>query len=177
MESPLNCKKSPSKGTVASTGNGISISPKSPMAPAPHQLVFLLAYGALSHQCCRKGMVQMPCLLNPCLKDNRRNWSLARESYRIHTGLSLKFRLLSPSFPILSLTQVTPYLRVAFCFKVRSSSYMRNFPSCRTVRRNVASIGFVRQSANIIAVETHLHMVRSFDCSLRSITSIVVRHS
>ena len=107
--------------------------------------------------------------------DNRRKGTSALE--KIHTGLSLKFRLLSPLFPILSLTQVTPYLRVAFCLRVRSSSYSRNFPSCSTVRRKVASIGLVKQSANMMAVETHLQMVCSLDCSFKSITSIVVRHS
>ena len=106
--------------------------------------------------------------------DNRRK---GHRHWKIHTGLSLKFRLLSPLFPILSLTQVTPYLRVAFCLRVRSSSYILNFPSCSTVRRKVASIGLVKQSANMMAVETHLQMVCSFDCSFKSITSIVVRHS
>ena len=48
--------------------------------------------------------------------DNRRK---GHRHWKIHTGLSLKFRLLSPLFPILSLTQVTPYLRVAFCLRVR----------------------------------------------------------
>ena len=72
-------------------------------------------------------------------------------------------------------THVTPYLRFAFCLNVRSSSYIRNLPSCKTVLMKVASMGLVRQSAIIMAVEIQRHMVCSRDCSFKSITSIVVR--
>ena len=41
----------------------------------------------------------------------------------------------------------------------------------------VESIGLVKQSAIMIAVEIHLHSVESLDCCLINMTSIVVLHS
>ena len=72
---------------------------------------------------------------------------------------------------------MTPYFRLALVRKVWSSSYILNLPNCMTVRRNVESITFVKLSASIMAVDTQRHIVWSLDCSFRSITSIVVRHS
>ena len=42
---------------------------------------------------------------------------------------------------------------------------------------NVLSMTLVRPSASMIAVETHLQVVWSLDCSLSNMTSIVVLHS
>lgn len=72
---------------------------------------------------------------------------------------------------------LSPYLRCALVFRVLVSSKIRNFPMDRTVRRKLASSGLVRQSANIIAVEIHLHWVLLSACSLICIASIVVLHS
>ena len=86
-------------------------------------------------------------------------------------------RLSYDCVPIFSFAQVTPYLLLAFCFKVRSSSKIRKRPSCKTVLKRLVSITLVKQSASIMAVEIHLHCIWSLDCSFRSITSIVVLHS
>ena len=86
-------------------------------------------------------------------------------------------RLSYDCVPICSFAQVTPYLLLAFCFKVRSSSKIRKRPSCKTVLKRLVSITLVKQSASIMAVEIHLHCIWSLDCSFRSITSIVVLHS
>ena len=68
-------------------------------------------------------------------------------------------------------------VRFGFSFNELLSSYILNFPNANTFRRNDESIGLVKQSASIIAVEIHLHSVVFSDCCLISITSIVVRHS
>ena len=94
-------------------------------------------------------------------------WSPSYVSWKSHWSL----------FSIRSFIQVTTDFLLAFCRKVMSSSYIRNFPKCMTFLKKVASIVLVWQSANMIAVDIHRHVVWSRDCSFKSITSIVVRHS
>ena len=100
-------------------------------------------------------------------------WNMTGGDFWNHTHLSSKFDCV----PIFSFAQVAPYFLLAFCFRVRSSSKIRKRPNCKAVLMRLASITLVKQSASIMAVEIHRHCVWSLDCSLSSMTSIVVLHS
>ena len=86
---------------------------------------------------------------------------------------------LLPSFSAASgnETHFAAILRCELFWWVCCSSKILNRPSRSTVLRKEASIGFVKQSANIIAVEIHLHCECPSACCLISITSTVVLHS
>ena len=106
--------------------------------------------------------------MSPTQSKVHRFWQRECHSWWNHTGVFLLFDCV---------THVTPYFRLAFCFNVMSSSYIRNLPKARTARRNVESMDLVKQSASIMAVLIQRHCVWFLDCSFNSITSIVVCHS
>ena len=74
-------------------------------------------------------------------------------------------------------THFAAILRCELFCKVCCSSKILNFPKRSTVRRKEASIGLVRQSASMIAVDIQRHSEFPSACCLISITSTVVLHS
>ena len=96
---------------------------------------------------------------------------------RIHTDTTFFFEMIystacfrKPS------AHLSPNFLFAFVFKVLVSSKILNLPVAKTFLKKMASMGLVRQSGSMIAVEIHLQTALPSACSLICITSIVVRH-